>query len=218
MNESDLYQLLRGTADAAFVVGPDGLIRFWNSASEQLFGFPASSVLHQPCAAVLRGTDSVGAPVCGPDCSVLETTARFRLVPSFDLHARTARGDRWVNVTIIVARTYRGEKLAVHLARDIDQRMSIENVTRHFLVQIAGLSGEKIEDLLHPMPSPHGTLTSRERQITELLAAGRTTGAIGQELGISSATVRNHVRNILSKLAAHSRTEAVLRAIREKLI
>jgi DNA-binding NarL/FixJ family response regulator len=41
---------------------------------------------------------------------------------------------------------------------------------------------------------------------------------IGQELFISENTVKNHVRNILEKLHLHSRMEAVVYAVREKLL
>jgi two-component system NarL family response regulator len=41
---------------------------------------------------------------------------------------------------------------------------------------------------------------------------------IGAELFISENTVKNHVRNILEKLHLHSRMEAVVYAVREKLL
>jgi two-component system NarL family response regulator len=41
---------------------------------------------------------------------------------------------------------------------------------------------------------------------------------IGQQLFISENTVKNHVRNILEKLQLHSRMDAVMYAVREKLL
>lgn len=55
-------------------------------------------------------------------------------------------------------------------------------------------------------------LTEREREVLALLAKGCQNPEIGQTLGIRPKTVRNHVSNVLSKLAAADRTEAILRA------
>lgn len=59
-----------------------------------------------------------------------------------------------------------------------------------------------------PRTPPTGALTSREAQIADLLAAGRTNAEIAHHLGLSIFTVKNHVSNILAKLHAHTRTEA----------
>jgi len=57
-------------------------------------------------------------------------------------------------------------------------------------------------------------LTAREKQILESIARGLQNKEIAQELGISLATVRNHVHNILEKLDVHSKLEAVSLAFR----
>lgn len=61
-------------------------------------------------------------------------------------------------------------------------------------------------------------LTARELEVLQLLAKGRSTEMIADELFISVNTVRNHVASILSKLGVHSKLEAVAIAAREKLI
>ncbi len=55
-------------------------------------------------------------------------------------------------------------------------------------------------------------LTERELAILDLLDQGRSNAAIAAELTISVNTVRNHVQNVLTKLGAHSKLEAVARA------
>jgi two-component system, NarL family, nitrate/nitrite response regulator NarL len=57
-----------------------------------------------------------------------------------------------------------------------------------------------------------GPLSTREREVLQLLAAGASTSAISATLFISSHTVRNHVRHILGKLNAKSKLEALLTA------
>jgi DNA-binding CsgD family transcriptional regulator len=52
-------------------------------------------------------------------------------------------------------------------------------------------------------------LTDRQLQILSLVARGGTNRRIGEELGISERTVRNHLRTILRKLSSPNRTHAV---------
>ncbi|MET9761039.1 AAA family ATPase [Streptomyces sp. NPDC006372] len=63
-----------------------------------------------------------------------------------------------------------------------------------------------------------GVLTAREQEVLRLLALGRSNRRIGEELFISGKTASVHVSNILAKLGASSRGEAVAVAYREGLI
>ena len=66
------------------------------------------------------------------------------------------------------------------------------------------------------VPTPR--LTDRELEVLKLVAEGMSNREIAGELFISENTVKNHVRNILEKLHLHSRMEAVVYAVREKLL
>jgi DNA-binding NarL/FixJ family response regulator len=61
-------------------------------------------------------------------------------------------------------------------------------------------------------------LTDRELEVLKLVARGMANKEIARELFISENTVKNHVRNILEKLQLHSRMEAAMYAVREKLL
>lgn len=61
-------------------------------------------------------------------------------------------------------------------------------------------------------------LTPREVSVLELIAEGHSNREIAARLFVAENTVKNHVRNVLEKLHVHSRTEAVLFAVRERLI
>lgn len=61
-------------------------------------------------------------------------------------------------------------------------------------------------------------LTDREMQVLKLVAEGLGNRDIAERLYISENTVKNHIRNILEKLHLHSRMEAVVYAVREKLL
>jgi two-component system NarL family response regulator len=66
------------------------------------------------------------------------------------------------------------------------------------------------------LPAPR--LTDREMEVLRLVAQGMNNRDIAKALFISENTVKNHIRNILEKLHLHSRMEAVVYAVREKLI
>lgn len=57
------------------------------------------------------------------------------------------------------------------------------------------------------------TLAPREKEVLEHLVHGHSNAIIAKNLGLSESTVRFHLRNILSKLHARSRTDAAVQAI-----
>ncbi len=61
-------------------------------------------------------------------------------------------------------------------------------------------------------------LTPREREILQLLADGMSNADVAARLYISQETVKSHVRRILAKLEADTRTHAVAIALREAII
>lgn len=61
-------------------------------------------------------------------------------------------------------------------------------------------------------------LTPRQREILRLLASGLENKQIARKLGIGVHTVKTHVSRVLAKLGASSRTEAVVVAMRDRLI
>ena len=84
------------------------------------------------------------------------------------------------------------------------------------LAEFATLAKRDQEEPPQEVPAPK--LTDREMQVLKLVARGMNNRDIAKELFISDNTVKNHVRNILEKLQIHSRMEAVMVAVREKLI
>ena len=55
-------------------------------------------------------------------------------------------------------------------------------------------------------------LTPREKEVLRLMAEGHPSRSIAAELGISYTTVRTHIRGLGSKLAVHSKLEAIVKA------
>jgi ribosomal subunit interface protein len=82
------------------------------------------------------------------------------------------------------------------------------------LTEFAAMS--RSSDEKPQMPAPK--LTDREMEVLRLVAQGLNNRDIAGKLFISENTVKNHIRNILEKLHLHSRMEAVVYAVREKMI
>ena len=78
------------------------------------------------------------------------------------------------------------------------------------------LMAKRSNERTEQVPTPR--LTERELEVLKLVARGLNNRDIARELFISENTVKNHIRNILEKLQLHSRMEAVVYAVREKLL
>ncbi len=76
---------------------------------------------------------------------------------------------------------------------------------------LAGLLGSRT-------PGPGASLTRREREVLDLLAAGASNKLIARHLGLSFHTVKAHVAAVLDKLGAASRADAVARGARQGLV
>ncbi|MGI5162177.1 response regulator [Microbispora sp. CA-102843] len=84
-------------------------------------------------------------------------------------------------------------------------------------VVFGAVLASRIADFLAPRPrsgdvSPFPSLTAREHEVLDLVAAGLSNGQIAARLFLSQKTVRNHVHAVLGKLQAADRAEAIIRA------
>ena len=90
--------------------------------------------------------------------------------------------------------------------------------THHGHQVLAPAAAEALERLRQgEEPQVYG-LTSRELEVLRQLTEGLTNAEIAERLTVSRATVNFHVGNILGKLGAATRTEAVATALRERLL
>jgi DNA-binding NarL/FixJ family response regulator len=74
-----------------------------------------------------------------------------------------------------------------------------------------------INSMQRPSENPYD-LTVREREILTVLSTGNSYKMIAAQFNISIDTVRTHIKKIYEKLQVHSQTEAVSKAIKEKLV
>ena len=214
MRSQWLLQLVQGTADPAFAVNASGRISAWNLAAERLFGLSSAEAIDQPCHEILQGTEEFGT-FCSQHCSIHQALQINQPVANFDLQLQTKAGKEWCNLTIaIIAGPETDDRHAVHMVHRLDPHKLIEQLARvlpssqvvgdtEAAAKLVSTNLENLQDV---------KLTSREKEILRLLADGKRTPAIAEQLYISPATVNNHVQHIMEKLDSHSRLEVVVRA------
>ena len=88
--------------------------------------------------------------------------------------------------------------------------MKVVTAFKHLPVQEALAPHQQSEDV--------AVLTRREKEILEWLAQGKIYKEIGKELNIAGETVRKHVYHIYEKLHVNSKSEAVAKAFKDKLL
>lgn len=196
-------------------------VTFWNKAAETLTGFTAKEVIARPCHEVICGRDEEGCLVCDGNCRDLAMALQQELIHSRDQLVRTRSGQEvWVNIsTILIPAQWQEVGLLVHFLRDISRKKELELLARRLLSSLTKLSLLPGTDL---PPAPLATalpdLTGRELEVLRLLASGVSTRSIAEKLFISLSTTRNHIHNILRKLGAHTRLEAVTLSSKYRLI
>lgn len=111
---------------------------------------------------------------------------------------------------------------AVGVVRKTGRLSSLIDAVRAVARGESVLSSDDLRQLI-PRSRSYSTklgddLTTREREVLSLLAAGRSTSNVADTLCVVQATARNHIQSIMTKLGAHSRLEAVSIALRENII
>ena len=138
-------------------------------------------------------------------------TAEFEL--------RTKKGDRTQVVFASHPITLHGENALLATLTDVTERRRTEEQLMQAIQEVmqdtAWFSRSVIERLAQIRSSTPETpamvsLTKRERQLLELVAAGYSNAQLVEELGLAKNTVRNYVARIYEKLDVHSRAEAVV--------
>jgi PAS domain S-box-containing protein len=208
---TNLAQLLAATADGGFAIDAEGRILVWNHAAENMLGYTAREAVGRPCCDLLMGHEDNGNRLCCRGCYGRDLVRIRDQVHNFDMRTRTKSGSMiWVNVSMLMVSSDGIGDVTVHLLRDVTATREILALIRERLSTAA--------ELVAAAPDGNGTLTRRELEILRIISTGLNTKDAAEKLHVSPATVRNHVQNILGKLGAHSRLEAVAYATRHRLI
>jgi two-component system, NarL family, nitrate/nitrite response regulator NarL len=81
-----------------------------------------------------------------------------------------------------------------------------------------GLAWGLLREMSRPRSAPLDELSTREREVLELVAAGMSNQEIGDRLGLAEKTIKHYMTSILGKLRVRSRVEAALLAYREGIM
>ena len=163
-------------------------------------------------AAVLRWSSYVVAPVAvhGKTVGLLHADAGAGARPLDALDAEIA-GSFAEGLSGVFERAVLRETLAQH-------RHELQSAVQWMSGRLGQLTAEASEPAPPEGASPElpvaDMLTARELQVLRLLARGQTNLAIANTLLVREGTVKYHVKNILRKLGATSRAEAVARYVR----
>lgn len=209
---------VHGIADPAFACDERQRIVAWNRAAEQLLGRAASEVRGRPCHEILCGTDLFGNRMCDEACTFNRMARRGEPIASFEMGVRTADGSR-VRVAVsalVLPDRIPSRWLMIHIFRPIGRDSETGELLRRLIGWAAASSGPGSPQDRNGPSQP--ALTNREIEVLRLLAEGMRTEDLADTLSVSVATVRTHIRNILTKIEAHSRLEAVAKALKKRLI
>lgn len=110
----------------------------------------------------------------------------------------------------------RGYVLKTQATSDLIQ--AIQEVFRGRIYLSPGVSRVVVEAYLAKKDLPGDPLTSRERQVLQLVAEGKTTKEIASMLGVSVKTAESHRTRLMEKLAIHETAGLVRYAIRVGLV
>jgi DNA-binding CsgD family transcriptional regulator len=212
----EVLDLLAASDTPSLASDAGARIVFWNRAAERLLGRSAAETLGRPCYEVLAGRDVFGNRHCYENCPVQAMTRRGETVRQFELVVHPpAAGHQVARVNILRLPGERpGHHMLVHLLEPLDGDGPLARALRS---RGATRTDEPPHQGEPPVPrwgTTRPPLTEREKQILGTLARGFQNKEIASELGISLATVRNHVHNILEKLEVHTRLEALSLAFR----
>ena len=219
MASADIFRLLESAQFGVYAVSLDQTIVSWNPAAHRILGFSPDQVLGRRCYDVLAGLAPGGiTPGCLEGCPSMRALKAGEVPGALDVRMLCASGERKaVAVTpMVVAGSDNDAPVLVHVFHDSPERESSQRATDSVREGLARRGADVVSD--HPATASDSAaavkLTGRELEVLRLVALGRATPQIARQLGISSHTVLNHIRNFRHKLDAATKLEAVLTAIR----
>lgn len=210
-------------SDPAFSVDMHHHILAWNEAAEQLLGRTAEEVAGAYCYDVMRAAVVEGSQGRWPECAAVVNARHGRPTSPVEVQVRGPQGEQhWLQVSYITARSASGQKRVVHWLRDVTYYHHLEESVGRVMGQ-PGARQVAVEPAARKRrgqaPQPDAIhLTRREREVLRLLVRGLATAEIATALGVSPITARNHVTNLMEKLGASSRLQAVAIASRRGLL
>ncbi len=182
--------------DPVFVTDEEGRIEFCNQGAASLFGRTVQGMVGCRCWQVTGIRSQDGKMICRERCAP-QRLAREGVLPESIPVVVTGAGETALPMDLFafpVSPPFSGRLAMLHLLKPA-------HAAEHE-PEAAQTVVESTELLRH--------LSPRETEVLRHLANGLSTEAVASEMCLSPATVRNHIRSILSKLRVHHRIEAIL--------
>ena len=217
--------IIENAARAAVAADSDNTVLHWNAAAVELFGFTANDVIGRNFQRVIQARDVHGNRLSADHGAFHEMLRIGEAPQSFEIAIITATG-KMIRVAVsivIVIGPKATEYTLIYLMTPMHRRRRADEAIDRLLAQ-TNLPGVTVPGTHLPTGAdqrgtsrqPH--LTRRQLEVLLLLAEGKKSGEIAEELNISVHTVRTHIQGILRTLGAANRLEAVSRALHERII
>ncbi len=219
--DGEVLDVLAQSETPALATDISGHVVFWNRAAERLLGRSSSQVLGRRCYDIMGGRDVFGNRFCHENCAVLSMSRKGEAVQGFEMVlGGSPKQEQAVSVSVLKVPGQRPEPFTlVHTLQPIDRAGRLTRALERLAAQhpdaVSGNGGEPMVARSPVSLAKAPPLTEREKEILRWVASGLQNKEIAQKLGISLATVRNHIHNILEKLDVHSKLEAVSLAFRQ---
>lgn len=208
MPAEDILALLDEADVAAYAVTHDQRVVFWSRGAERMLGHTRDDAIGRRCFEFLEGRAPGGlTPACAEGCPTLHSLREGRIPGSVNLHMLDSSGERQeISVTPMLVGDGPGDSpLLVHVLDHPGAASAAAGSPEPARVEATERESEA---------SGRPRIAPRELEVLRLVARGRSTHEIADDLDISPHTVRNHVRHFRRKLEARTKLEAVLTAMR----
>lgn len=155
-----------------------------------------------------------------PDVALLD----LQMPEMNGIDAIVAIREEFPDARIIVLTTYTGDTQILRALKAGAQAYLLKSALRRELldtIRVVHKGQRRIPPEVAAQLAEHAAddpLTSREIEVLRLIASGKANKLIASDLSITEETVKGHVKNILSKLAASDRTHAVTIALKRGII
>ena len=224
MNNNEILKLLASSSDGVFAVGVDNKILFWNKSAQKILGYKPKEVLAKSYKEIIPATDFNGNTGCLRSYSPGNSNNGNSGVENYEIVTNSKKARKiWLNLSVFKVSSSNSEYgMSVYIFRDITRQKIYEKIIIDVIskTDIADQLGSPIASVNKTTDTTNSEikLTTREREILLLLADGHSTKSISSKLYIALSTLRKHIRNIYSKLRAHSMVEALAVARKYDLI
>jgi DNA-binding CsgD family transcriptional regulator len=216
----DALTIVAKSSTAAIATDAEDRVISLNEAARSLFGFEDGKIIGREFGRVFQPRDVFGNPL-GYDYSLIfQMLESGRPFKNFECQLRKACGEYQraeVSVVVVLGPCPDKYELA-HIFWPRDRRRQADEVIARLLNTAEHPEVRGVGARLRDSSNGHSLLTERQQEILRLVAGGKCGVEVAKQLNISPETVRNHMRNILSRLGVHSRAEAVSVAYQQHLI